>query len=177
MKKNQETAHTILLENLNGTRPLTEDGIRALVQEDPEIAVILILEQARRLRDILGSKQRKAASTPSGMIPTHEKPNTQKDRKKKQRGRKPGHKGACRRNPDTITQTVEQQIRFAVVMRKVCQGNQCEKGTWVQSVLMTIFRTLKRRGYNPVPIIVEALKTLITTGELPPFPPAVSSVG
>jgi len=74
MKKNQETAHTILLEILNGTRPLTEDGIRALVQEDPEIAVLLILEQARRLRDILGSKQRKAASTPSGMIPPHEKP-------------------------------------------------------------------------------------------------------
>jgi hypothetical protein len=115
MKKNQETAHTILLEILNGTRPLTEDGIRALVQEDPEIAVLLILEQARRLRDILGSKQRKAASTPSGMIPPHEKPNTQKDRKMKQRGRKPGHKGACRRNPDTIKQTVEQQIRFAVV--------------------------------------------------------------
>ena len=108
MKKNQETAHTILLEILNGTRPLTEDGIRALVQEDPEIAVLLILEQARRLRDILGSKQRKAASTPSGMIPPHEKPNTQKDKKKKQqRGRKPGHKGACRKNPDTITQTVE----------------------------------------------------------------------
>jgi hypothetical protein len=72
---------------------------------------------------------------------------------------------------------VEQQIRFAVVMRKVCQGNQCEKGAWVQSVLMTIFRTLKRRVYNPVPIIVEALKTLVITGELPPFPPAVSSVG
>ena len=104
MKKNQETAHTILLEILNGTRPLTEDGIRALVQEDPEIAVLLILEQARRLRDILGSKQRKAASTPSGMIPPHEKPNTQKDKKKKkQRGRKPGHKGACRKNPDAIT--------------------------------------------------------------------------
>jgi hypothetical protein len=39
MKKNQETDHTILLEILNGTRPLTEDGIRALVQEDLEIAV------------------------------------------------------------------------------------------------------------------------------------------
>jgi hypothetical protein len=86
MKKNQEIANTILLEILNGTRPLTEDGIRALVQEDPAIAVLLILEQARRLRDILGSKQRKAASTPSGMIPPHEKPNTQKDKKEKKQG-------------------------------------------------------------------------------------------
>lgn len=71
----------------------------------------------------------------------------------------------------------EREIRFTVNMRKIIQGNQSDMGAKTQSILMTIFRTLKRRGYNPVTTIVEALKTAIRTGQLPPFPPAPASSG
>jgi transposase len=71
--------------------------------------------------------------------------------------------------PPTNNQA-EREIRPAVIMRKVLQGNQSEKGARTQAILMTIYRTLKRRALNPVTTIVDALKTLIRTGHLPPFP-------
>ena len=69
----------------------------------------------------------------------------------------------------------EREIRPAVVMRKMIQGNQSESGAKTQSILMTVFRTLKRRGYNPVTAVVDALKTTIRTGLLPPLPPHMPS--
>ena len=35
---------------------------------------------------------------------------------------------------------------------------------------MSAYRTLKLRGYEPLPTIVDALKTYVRTGEIPPLP-------
>lgn len=64
----------------------------------------------------------------------------------------------------------EREIRPAVILRKVIQGNRSDKGAWTQSVLMSIFRTLKRRNHNPVDSLVEALQESIATNSLPDFP-------
>lgn len=71
----------------------------------------------------------------------------------------------------------EREIRSAVLMRKVIYGNRSEDGALTQSILMTVFRTLKRRGHNPISTLVSALKDYIQTGELPPFPPIITSDG
>jgi transposase len=71
----------------------------------------------------------------------------------------------------------EREIRFAVILRKIMYGNRSKDGAWTQSVLMTILRTLKRRGHNPIEVFVSALQEYIRTGQLPPFPPATPSNG
>ena len=71
----------------------------------------------------------------------------------------------------------EREIRNAVLMRKVIYGNHSANGALTQSVLMTVFRTLKRRGYNPITTLVSALSDYIRTGILPPFPPDTTSNG
>ncbi|MEW6236036.1 MAG: hypothetical protein AB1656_11665, partial [Candidatus Omnitrophota bacterium] len=101
MNQNRETAQRILQEILEGRRELSEEAIRALVQEDPEAAVFLILEAIHRLLKELAAQEAKKAAAPSGMVPPYEKP-AKKGRKKK-RGRKPGHPGACRKKPHEIT--------------------------------------------------------------------------
>ncbi|MCK5128178.1 MAG: transposase [candidate division Zixibacteria bacterium] len=71
----------------------------------------------------------------------------------------------------------EREIRSAVLMRKVIYGNRSDNGALTQSVLMTVFRTLKRRGYNPIQTLFSALRTSSQTGKLPPFPPVITSNG
>ena len=71
----------------------------------------------------------------------------------------------------------EREIRSAVLMRKVIYGNRSDDGALTQSVLMTVFRTLKRRGYNPITTLMSALTEYIRTGALPPFPPPIPSNG
>ena len=71
----------------------------------------------------------------------------------------------------------EREIHNAVLMRKVIYGNHSKDGALTQSVLMTVFRTLKRRGYNPIATRVSALSDYIRTGILPPFPPDSTSNG
>jgi len=71
----------------------------------------------------------------------------------------------------------EREIRTAVLMRKIIYGNRSANGALTQSVLMTVFRTLKRRGYNPISTLVSALGDYIQTGKLPPFPPVITSNG
>ncbi|MGI6455596.1 MAG: IS66 family transposase [bacterium] len=66
----------------------------------------------------------------------------------------------------------EREIRPAVIMRKVIQGNRSDRGARTQMILMTIFRTLKARGCNPADTIVQSLTQYLKTGSLPPFPPA-----
>jgi hypothetical protein len=44
-------------------------------------------------------------------------------------------------------------------------------------MLMTVFRTLKLRGHDPLKVIPQALRTCLTTGTLPPLPPAVVADG
>jgi hypothetical protein len=64
----------------------------------------------------------------------------------------------------------ERMIRPAVILRKTCQGNRSELGAAVQAVLMSVYRTLKLRGHDPIHTVVSALKTYLTTGQLPPLP-------
>lgn len=71
----------------------------------------------------------------------------------------------------------ERSIRPAVIIRKNSYGNRSKQGADTQAILMSIFFTLKKRGHNPVLAIQNALKTYITTGQLPPLPQPVPAVG
>jgi transposase len=64
----------------------------------------------------------------------------------------------------------ERMIRPAVLMRKASYGNQSEAGACTRAVLMSIYRTLKQRGLDPLEVTVAALRTLAATGALPPLP-------
>jgi transposase len=64
----------------------------------------------------------------------------------------------------------ERQIRPAVILRKNSQSNRSDRGAATQAVLMSVYRTLRLRGLNPTKTITNALKTYLTTGELPPLP-------
>ena len=64
----------------------------------------------------------------------------------------------------------EREIRPAVIMRKVIQQNRSDKAAHTQEVLMTVCRTLKLRGHDPVKTVVSALSVYLETGILPPLP-------
>jgi transposase len=61
----------------------------------------------------------------------------------------------------------ERSIRGAVIMRKNSYNNRSEQGALTQSVLMSVFFTIKQRGLNPVNTVKDALKIYIETGKLP----------
>ena len=44
------------------------------------------------------------------------------------------------------------------------------QGAATQAVLMSVYRTLRLRGLAPTKTIADALKTYLTTGQLPPIP-------
>jgi transposase len=71
----------------------------------------------------------------------------------------------------------EREIRPAVVMRKVSYGSASEQGAVTRAVLMSIYRTLKKRGLDPLGETRNALETLAKTGTLPPLPEQMASVG
>ena len=64
----------------------------------------------------------------------------------------------------------ERAIRPAVIIRKNSYGNRSQRGADCQAVLMSIFRTLKQRGHDPIRTVIDALATYLTTGQLPPLP-------
>lgn len=64
----------------------------------------------------------------------------------------------------------EREIRPAVVMRKNSLCNRSDNGANVQAILMSVYRTLKLRGLDPLETIVAALKDYVRTGSLPPLP-------
>jgi len=64
----------------------------------------------------------------------------------------------------------ERQIRPAVILRKNSQSNRSDRGAATQAILMSVYRTLKLRGLNPTKTIAEALRTYVTTGQLPRLP-------
>lgn len=64
----------------------------------------------------------------------------------------------------------ERAIRPAVIIRKNSYCNRSERGADTQAVLMSIYRTLKQRGHDPVSTISEAIATRLTNGQLPPLP-------
>lgn len=70
----------------------------------------------------------------------------------------------------------ERQIRPAVILRKNSQSNRSERGAATQAVLMSVYRTLKLRGLHPTQTVVQALRTYVRTGQLPPLPsPAIAN--
>lgn len=71
----------------------------------------------------------------------------------------------------------EREVRPAVLMRKASYGNQSEAGAWTRAVLMSVLRTLKKRGLDPLQTILAALWGYATTDTLPPLPENVSSEG
>lgn len=66
----------------------------------------------------------------------------------------------------------ERQIRPAVILRKNSQSNRSDRGAATQAVLMSVYRTLRLRGHDPLRFITEALRTYLQTGQLPPLPAA-----
>lgn len=68
----------------------------------------------------------------------------------------------------------ERSIRPAVIIRKNSHGNRSQKGADCQAVLMSVFRTLKQRGHDPIRAVTAALAEYLTTGTLPPLPTATS---
>lgn len=65
----------------------------------------------------------------------------------------------------------ERAIRPAVIIRKNTYGNRSDRGANTQAVLMSIYRTLKQRGHDPLNTITQALSDYLSTGILPPLPP------
>ena len=72
----------------------------------------------------------------------------------------------------------ERAVRPAVIIRKNSYGNRSDRGADCQSVLMSIFRTLKQRGHDPIQTISAALASYLQNGKLPPLPePKTTSDG
>ena len=69
----------------------------------------------------------------------------------------------------------ERCIRPAVILRKNSYGNRSRRGTDCQAVLMSVFRTLKQRGRDPIRTVVSALEQFLLTGQLPPLPSKTTS--
>jgi len=65
----------------------------------------------------------------------------------------------------------ERAIRPAVIIRKNSYGNRSERGADTQAVLMSIYRTLKQRGHDPLKTITTTLTEYLKTGKLPALPP------
>jgi transposase len=71
----------------------------------------------------------------------------------------------------------ERQIRPAVIARKNSYANGSEDGAETQAILMSVFRTLKQRGHNPVSAVTNAVRTYLQTGQLPDLPGPISELG
>jgi hypothetical protein len=64
----------------------------------------------------------------------------------------------------------ERSIRPAVIIRKNSYCNRSINGARTQAVLMSIYRTLKQRGHDPIATVANALSEYIKTRHLPPLP-------
>jgi uncharacterized protein (UPF0297 family) len=63
----------------------------------------------------------------------------------------------------------ERCIHPAVIIRKKSYGNRSQRGADCQAVLMSVFRTLKQRGHDPIRTVVTALEHYLLTGQLPTY--------
>ncbi|MBI5865053.1 MAG: hypothetical protein HZB38_11205 [Planctomycetes bacterium] len=68
-------------------------------------------------------------------------------------------------------------MRPAVVLRKNSQSNRSDRGATTQAVLMSVYRTLKLRGHDPLQALETALRTYVQTGTLPPLPNTITANG
>ena len=71
----------------------------------------------------------------------------------------------------------EREIRPAVIIRKNSLCNRSHAGAEMQAVMMSIYRTLKLRGHDPIRSISAALREYLATGKLPPLPAPATSLG
>jgi transposase len=71
----------------------------------------------------------------------------------------------------------ERQIRPAVILRKNSQSNRSDRGARTQAVLMSVYRTLRLRGHDPLSTIADALRTYLQSSQLPPLPAAAIATG
>ena len=74
------------------------------------------------------------------------------------------------KNVNHTNNHAEREVRPAVIMRKVIQQNRSDKVARTQEVLMSVYRTLKLRGHDPVKTVVSLLSVHPETGKLPPLP-------
>jgi len=73
--------------------------------------------------------------------------------------------------------TAERAIRPAVMIRKNSYCNHSHRGALTQSVLMTVFRTLKLKGHQPLDTILNAVAEYSRTGSIPSLPAKNASTG
>ena len=66
----------------------------------------------------------------------------------------------------------EREIRPAVIARKNSFHNMSGRGARTQSILMSVYRTLKLRRHDPIETIDDALALHIASGRLPTLPQA-----
>lgn len=71
----------------------------------------------------------------------------------------------------------ERSIRPAVILRKNSYGNRSQRGADCQAVLMSVFRTLKQRGHDPIQTVVAAIEHYLAHKQLPPLPTPTASDG
>jgi transposase len=64
----------------------------------------------------------------------------------------------------------EREIRPAVIARKNSFHNMSPRGARTQSILMSVYRTLKLRGHDPIATIADAMSLHIAGGKAPPLP-------
>jgi transposase len=69
----------------------------------------------------------------------------------------------------------ERSIRPAVIMRKNSYCNRSAGGATTQAVLMSVYRTLKQRGHDPVAAVAKSLSDYVKTAKLPPLPPNIAA--
>ena len=83
------------------------------------------------------------------------------------------------RTPDVPFENnhAERSIRPAVIIRKNSYGNRSDRGADCQAVMMSVFRTLKQRGHDPIRTVVTAIEHSLRTNELLPLPGKVASDG
>lgn len=71
----------------------------------------------------------------------------------------------------------ERSLRPAVIIRKNSYCNRSLQGAKTQAVLMSVYRTLKQRGLDPIGTVVQALCEYVKTGKLPPLPSKITANG
>lgn len=71
----------------------------------------------------------------------------------------------------------ERMIRPAVILRKNSQSNRSDRGAATQAVLMSIHRTLRLRGHDPLQTLAAALRSYLESGQLPPLPAQAAANG
>jgi transposase len=70
----------------------------------------------------------------------------------------------------------ERAIRPAVIIRKNSQCNRSQHGAQTQALLMSVYRTLKQRGHPPIETMTQAIRTYLSSGQLPPLPPKAAAI-